>query len=250
MSAGTATAAGNLASTEAEAQQARADVDDAEHGISSGKQPASAKRLLELVTRSRHADLAAQAAKAQAEQDRQAARAKSLDALGTEIDKVAAEGGSPIAAALRDVADAASRVRAAAAAHDLEVAELAETATALGCRQPAPGGPRDADGQIAVFLDGKVQHGETLLSPAARLDKALAHALEGDAVSAVAELLVCKHVPRPQRATMYLRGRGGLITPIYGEPDIHQASALRSGALVRLSESQVLEYLAGDSDGR
>lgn len=242
----TTTTPENVTTADAQARQASAAVQDAEQGISSGRRPTSAKRLLELVTNARHADLKAQAARDQADQDRRDARKRSLEALAGEIDKTAAEKGSAIAAALKDLCEAAGRVRAAAAAHDLQVAELAKTAAALGCREPAPGGPRTADQHVAVKRDGTVVHGETWLTPAAGLDEAIKHALAGDLVSALAEAQTTRTVPLPRPADMYIRGRGGLILPIYGEPDIYQAAALRNGSLTRLTASQVAAYLEGD----
>jgi hypothetical protein len=233
---------------DSEAQQARAAVQQAEDGVRSGRKPASAKKLLELVTNARHAELAAQAARDQADQDRRDARERSLEGLASEIDQVAAQKGAAIAEALTDLCEAAGRVRAAAAEHDMQVAELARTAAVLGCREPAPGGPRTADARIAVRLDGSVQHAETLVVPAnvRMLDQALEYALAGDLVSALAEAQTTRHVPTPARADLYVRGRGGMVLPVFGSPDVHQAAAIVNGSLTRLNESQINSYLEGD----
>ena len=63
---------------------------------------------------------------------------------------------------------------------------------------------------------------------------------------AVAVLALGFAASTPARADYYLRGRGGLVTPIYGDMNEQQRRQVRNGDLAVLNESQIRAYLAGD----
>ena len=169
-----------------EAAAARSAVDEAEQAIAGGKK-FGVDKLTALVTRARHADLTAKASRAQAEQEREQARREALTGVAAEIDALAEAGVEGLREALADVAAAAERARQAARAWDEQLTEVTGAASALSCRAPAPGGPREADELVAIRDDGTIYHGETVLKRlGSRIDAALGHALGGDVVSATA----------------------------------------------------------------
>lgn len=236
----------SLKQADADAAAARAAVDQAEDAIASGKR-FGVDKLTALVTRSRHADLTAEAARAKAEQEREQARREALTGVAAEIDALAEAGVEGLREALADVAAAAERARQAARAWDAQLTEVDGAASALSCRAPAPGGPREADERVAIRDDGTVYHGETVLKRlGSRIDAALGHALGGDVVSATAAAEVTAKARTPERADHYVRGRGGLVVAIYGDPDVNQQAQLRTGQLVELNEREIRAYLAGD----
>jgi hypothetical protein len=238
----------DVATAEREADEARQAASAAENDLASGRRPVGFDALHKLRDRMRHADLAASGARAKAEQQRQEARAAALGELGKRIDALAATAGADIAAALRDLAEAAGRARAGAAAWDAQVAALAATARDLGAAEPAPGGPRPADGGIAVSHDGRVWHRLTLLQPVSdQAGTALAHALAGDAVSAIAAVKAAVSTQAPARQDHYLRSTRGGAIHVFADPlPPGIAAQAASGELVPLSESEILAYLQGD----
>ena len=123
------------------AAQARQAVDDAERAIAGGKR-VGLDRLTELTVRRRHADLTAQASRAQAERDREQARQEALADLGDEIDRLATDGAEGLNEALADIADAAARARRAARNWDDQLAEVARAARELGSERPELRGAR------------------------------------------------------------------------------------------------------------
>ena len=236
----------DVETAEREADNARAAVKDAEQAIRTGRRKISPGKLVDLVTKARHADLTAQAAHRAAEQERNDARVAALLELGKQVDAAAAGAGADVAEALAEAAAACARVRALAGEHDHVVAELAGAARALGARRPVPGGVRRGDQGIAVS-GGTVRHAETVLVPVGpQLEAAIGHAVQGDVVSAQAAIQAVQTATTPKRADGYLRGRGGMIVPVDGPLNEHQVSQIRSGDLVELNESQTLAYLDGE----
>ena len=229
-----------------EATAAHQAVNDAEQAIASGKR-VGIDRLTELAVKARHAKLTADATRDQADRDRERARQEALAELGSDIDALAAVGVEGLTQALADIADAAGHARRAAGAWDQHLAAVARTARELGCSAPATGGPRETDQRVAVRDDGSVYHAEiSLKRVTSRLREALQQALDGDLVSAVASGEVVATVPVLARADHYMRGRGGLVVPVYGDLSEHQQYQVDSGSLVELNASQVRAYLAGD----
>ena len=221
-------------------------VADTERAIAGGER-VGVDELTAIVTRAHHADLTAAATRDQAEKDREQGRQEALAALGTEIDTLAGAGAEGLADALAGIAGAVGRARRAAGAWDAHLAEVARAARALGCREPAEGGPREADQRVAVTRDGTVSHGENVLKPVAgRIVEALRHAMDGDVVSAVASARVHTWTRAQVRAGHYLRGAGGMIVPVYGDLDATQLFQVKTGGLVELTESQVRAHLAGE----
>jgi hypothetical protein len=196
----------------------------------------------------RHANAAADGARAKAERQRQEARTAALTELGKRIDATAAEAGGELAEALAQTAAAVRLVRAAAAAWDQSVGELAGAAHDLGATSPAPGGPRPSDAGVAVTHDGRVWHGRTVLSPVmAKLDEAIGHALRGDEVSAIAAVQGHTTAPEPRRAAHYLRSARGGAVHVFEDPlPPVMAAQVRTGDLRPLSESEIVAYLAGE----
>ena len=114
-----------VADTEADAAGARQDVERAERDLATGARNVGVSALHKLRDAWRHADLSAQGARERAERDRQAARLKGLAEIGAEVGRLAAGTDlDGLGQALADVATAAGRARAIAAAHDAAVADL------------------------------------------------------------------------------------------------------------------------------
>jgi hypothetical protein len=249
-----------VADAEREAEDARAAVADAEQDIKTGKRKVTASRLVAILGRRQHAELAAQEARERAERDREDARRQALKELGAEIDAAAADAGTDIADALGEVTAASARARARAAAWDARVAELIAAAQALGARGTVPGGIRRADEGVAVAKETVRHESTVLVSAGPQLGSALSYAIAGDLVSARAAVRLTQTVPLPQRSSRYFRGAGGQIIPDTGMVDretgeigenwLRQISGdPRTGTpptLVELSESQVLQYLDGE----
>lgn len=139
-------------------------VGDAERAIVGGRR-IGVDKLTALVTRARHADLEAAAVRDQAARDREQARREALSGVGGQADALAEVGAEGVAEALAELAATAQRARQAAAAWDTQLAEVGDAATALGCTDLAPGGPREADERIAVTRNGTVHNGEAVLQP-------------------------------------------------------------------------------------
>jgi hypothetical protein len=236
----------DIATAQREADQAHADVRSAEADIAGGRRRIGPGKLVDLVTRARHADLTAQAAHQAAERARSDARKTALVELGKQIDAAASGAGADIAEGLVDVAGACAKVKALAAAHDATVSDLMAAALGLGAHGPVPGGVRRGDEGIAVG-DGAVRHGSTVLQPVGpQLGPAIAHAVAGDVISAQATIRATHTAAVPQRADHYYRGRGGMILPVFGDLNANQLAQVRNGDLVELSESQILAYLDGE----
>jgi hypothetical protein len=250
----------SVADAEREAEEARAAVADAEQSIKTGRRKVTASKLVEIIGRRQHAELAAQEAHLRAERDREEARRQALKALGAEIDAAAADAGTDIADALGEVDAASARARARAAAWDARVAELIAAAQDLGARGTVPGGICRVDQGVAVGRESVRHESTVLVSAGPLLGSALSYAIAGDLVSARAAVRLTQTVPLPQRASRYFRGAGGQILPDTGMVDrqtgeigenwLRQISGdPRTGSpptLVELSESQVLRHLDGE----
>jgi hypothetical protein len=193
------------------------------------------------------ARLSAEGAAARAEQDQAKARAEALAALGGQIDRLASDDPRvAICGALAEVAQACARLRELGRDHDAGVAELVSAAGDLGVEPAAPGGPRRTSGYVAV--DGRaVVHERTRLVPVQQqVEQALWLAASGDLDAAVAEVRPVSVVPEPQRPDRLLRGRGGMLMPVYGPLNVQLDNQLRTGDLADLGEHGINQYLTGD----
>ena len=235
-----------VATADREAREAQADVDSTESELASGQKKVPFARLHRIRDRARHAELTAQAARAKAEQERREAHAAALADLAAEIDAAAAQGATGLPEAIQGVAAACARVRELAAAHDAGVAALRAAAIDLGCRPPAPGGPREVDARIAVTKDG-VQHDRAVLYTVSDHVRAvIERAVAGDIVSAAALVKASGVVEPPKRADHYLRGRNGQIIVLQVELSQIQRNQIKKGDLVPLTEAEIRAYLAGE----
>jgi hypothetical protein len=231
---------------EHEAQEAQAEVDRTESELASGQRKVPFARLHRIRDKARHAELTAQAARANAEQQHREARAAALAELAGEIDAAAAQGGAELPEALQDVAAACARVRQLAVAHDAGVAALRAAAIDLGCRPPAPGGPREIDARIAVTKDG-VQHDRAVLYTVSdHVRTVIERAVAGDVVTAAALVKASGVVEPPKRADHYLRGSNGQLIVLTGELSQIQLNQINKGDLVPLTEPEIRTYLAGE----
>jgi hypothetical protein len=238
---------------QAAATAARNDVDQAQADLLSGKRSISADVLHKVTDRWRHADLTAQRARLTAEEERLSERLKALEAIGTEIDKLAQpEHAEQLAEAVRDIAAACARFRTVAEAHDADVADLVAAATDLRAEPAAPGGPRETSSFIAV-KGATIAHRRVVITPlAGHAQAALAHAMSGDVNRAIAEVRAVAMAPEPRRPDHLLRNaRSGMLVPIYGELNDGmkaqlRASNPRSGDLDELSDDDVDRYMKGE----
>jgi hypothetical protein len=236
-----------VADTEADAAGARQDVERAERDLATGARNVGVSALHKLRDAWRHADLSAQGARERAERDRQAARLKGLAEIGAEVGRLAAGTDlDGLGQALADVATAAGRARAIAAAHDAAVADLIAAAADLGAEPIAPGGPRATSAGVAVRGEAIV-HDRAQVGPiGAQLATALAHALAGDAAGGLARVAAVTQLPEPRRPDYIARGRGGLLIPVIGELSPQQQAQVRSGDLVLLDEPSIDAFMRGE----
>jgi hypothetical protein len=230
------------------AAKARRDVDQAEADILTGKRSVTADALHKLTDRWRHADLTATAARRQAEQDGHEARLEGLEAIGAEVDRLAA---SPqpegLADALRDIADACARVRSVANAHDADVADLVAAATALRVEPAAPAGPRKTSSFVALKGRDSISHKAVTVSPVgARIGAAIGHAVSGDLDRALAEVWAVTVISESKRPLHLLRNQSGTLFPYGSELNSGMLSQIRSGALTELSAHDIDLYMRGE----
>jgi len=234
----------DVQTAERDAAHARAAVTEAEADIAAGRRRVGPAKLIELLGKARHADLAAQAEHEAAEQRRIAARAAALRELGARIDEVATAD-TGLAEDLAALASARARVLAKAAARDVLVSELRAAAGELGARTPVPGGIRRGDEGIALTGNG-VRHETTVLVPVGpQAAQAIQHAAAGDLEAAQAAIKPAHKASGPTRADAYYRGRGGMIVPVFGDLTTDQRAQVRNGHLIQMSDSQVRDYLDG-----
>jgi hypothetical protein len=238
---------------QAGAAAAKTAVDQAEDDLLSGKRSISAAALHKLRDGWRHADLTAQHTRQAAEEQRRGARLKGLEAIGTEVDKLAQpEHTEQLAEALRDFAAACARFRALADAHDADVADLVAAAVDLKAEPTAPAGPRETSSYVAVNGDTITHKRVTVRPLGGHVGAALGHAMGGDIGRAVAEVRAAATAPEPERPDHLLRNvRSGMIVAIQGPiGDGMQAqlkaSNPRSGDLVELSSYDVDRYMKGE----
>jgi hypothetical protein len=232
---------------EKRADAARRDVEAAEAGLTTGHSAVSADDLHKLRDNWRHADLSAQGARQRAEQDRRDARLKGLAAIGEEAAKLASsQHADKIAAALRNVTAAVGLVRALAAAHDADVAELARAAQDLGAEPKAPGGPRATSAYVAV--EGKaVLYKRSRVAPiGAAVEAALGEAISGDPEKAIAGMRPAREMPHPHRPDHLLRHSNGTLHAMDGILNDGIVSQIRTGDLTKLSDVDVDRYMAGE----
>lgn len=239
-------AAGGVRTTTDEAEQAAIEVKKAETQLASGGS-VGFEALHKLRDRWRHADLAAQGAQAKAEQERTQARLDGLNAVGAEVDQVAAaEPGKAMQEALAQVAQACQKVRALADGHDATIVALVAAARDLQVEPKAPGGPRATSGHVAV--DGQwVAHKATVLVLVReRVEQALQHAVAGDVERAAHMARPVIEAPAAKRPDHLLRGGNGVLHPIDGDLNSGMQAHVRSGALVPLTELDIDRYMAGE----
>jgi hypothetical protein len=240
-----------MTTTVEDAQAAERDAEltvaEAEADIASGKRSISAATLHELRDGWRHTELATKNARQRVEQERREARMSGLAAIGAEVDKLAQpERGERLASALRDVAAACARVRAASDAHDADFADRGAGATDLGAELAAPGGPRSTSAYIAV-RGTSIIHKRVTVSPlGARIHAALGYAINGDPGRAAAAVQAVTQAGEPKRPDHLLRNPAGVLFPIQGPLSDSMSSQIRTGNLARLSEHEISLYMAGE----
>ena len=191
------------------------------------------------------------AAEARAAQEAAERRLADLEAVGIDVDALAAAAQSTagsLALAAGQLAAAAKAFRTTAAEHDAAVAALMGRARELNTEPAAPGGPRPSSGYVALARDGiRNRTTELALIGAGRVDAALQMAVAGDPARAAAAVVAVRHVTT-HRADRYYRGSGGAI---FGEsgPAGHLAKQCEAGLLHQLRPTEVNDYLAGKETG-
>jgi hypothetical protein len=236
-----------MTASDAEAEAARAEVDEAETALVSGKRNVSADALHKLRDAWRHADLRAQSEKAKAERAQVTARLKGLEEIGTQADRLAdGPGIREMTEALEAVSSACRRVCDLAAQHDADVAALVAAAIDLGAEPMAPGGPRKTSAHVAVDGD-TIAHGRTVLRPVSgQVLAALGRAQIGAPSDAAAMLHAVETLREPKRPDHLLRGRGGVVLTVFGEPDVQMYRQIQSGDLESLPGSAIDAYMEGE----
>jgi hypothetical protein len=174
--------------------------------------------------KSRIAGLRADAARTRQAETDAAERLASLEALGADIDEVAAaaagEGTDQLAGLLVTVAEAAETVRTAARQHNVQVAALAARATDLRTEQTDQDGPRPSSGYVSHIQRGQIRHRGTEVRsvPATEVARAIEAAADGDMATAAALVTtVREHQPRKMNHTYMIITSGELIHS-HGDP--------------------------------
>lgn len=229
------------------AEQAQTEVTRAEARVAGGDRGVTAEALHRLRDKFRHATLAAQGAQARAEQDRQQARTEGLAHIGAEVDKVAAaDPAAALETALRDVVAAVARVWQLAGERDAVVAQLVDAARDLDVEPVAPGGARGSSAHVGVQGKGIVYKAVKLMPVREKVPGALGHALGGDVTRAVAELKPVTAATVLDRPDHLLRGRNGLLQPMWGPLNHALAAQVHSGDAALLSEHDIDLYMGGE----
>lgn len=242
------TAASSVTETRKAEGAAKAAVAAAEDDILTGKRSVTAAALHKIADTARHATLTAEAARQRAEQERAKARLEGLEAVGAEVAKLTGSEYPPgLAEAFADIADACARARAIAAAHDADVAELADTAQRLGAEDAAPAGPRKSSGFLAVTGGGITLRDKTISPVGERILTAITHAVAGDAERAFAEVRTVRQEAEAKRPAHVLRQvSNGLLFPVDGDLDQFQLGKLRKGEMTELSAAEVDLWMKGE----
>ena len=137
-------------------------------------------------------------------------------------------------------------LRAIAAAHDADVAELVTAAADLATEPMAPGEPRGTSAFVAVRGDAVI-HKRVKVSPVSgRIGSVLAHAVNGDPDRAVAQVLAAVTLSDPKRPDYLLRGSGGMLVAITGELSDVMRSQVRTGSAQLLSDYDIDLYMQGE----
>jgi hypothetical protein len=230
------------------ATDARSAVDQAESDILAGKRSVTAAALHKITDAARHASLSAQAARQQADQDRAKARREGLEAVGAEVDKLAADDYPPgLADAFADIADACSRARAIAAAYDADVAELTAAAKRLDAERPAPEGPRRTSAYVALTGTGIIRRSRAVSPVGNRISTAVTHAVAGNAERALAEVRTVRETAPAKRPDHILRqGSNGLLFTVHGDLTQLHLNKLRNGQMTELSAAEVDLWMKGE----
>jgi hypothetical protein len=241
----------SAAEAEASAAAAKADVDRAEAQLASGTKNVSASALHKLRDAWRHADLSARGARERAERDLQAARLAGLEEIGRQVD-AQAEGGMPgdLAEALQAITDACAKARSIALTWDASITALIEAARDLNAEEMAPGGPRETSAHVAVTGHPgakMITHQRTQLTPlSGQVPQAIECAVLGRPYDGLALMNGVSMLPEPERPDYLLRGRGGMLITVFGEPNPQLQNQMRSGDLEVLPKSAVDAYMAGE----
>jgi len=243
---------------EAEAREARELAAELERAAVENP-PDSRPETAELLERRHLAEFSARrvdVTRDRAERARKARRLLSLQEIGHEIDKLAAERSGPhdeLAAVARRIAESAAELRALCEGHDRQVSELISRATELQAEEPSALGPRVSSAYIARVLgsfgrpDG-VAHGRTqVVLIGKKAEAAAAMAAAGDADRAVALIAGIHRQRELARADRYYRA-GDHIVAESGPQSAHFAEQERDGRLVRLTAAETTLYLEGRLD--
>jgi hypothetical protein len=243
----------------AEADQAAADaaaaaaaVDQAEADLAAGRRGISASALHKLRDAYRHASLSAEGAKAKAERDREAARLAALGEIGRQVDELAAASvADELAGVFEAIADACARAWSIARTWDTSVHELIDAARDLGAaKEMPPGGPPKSAGHLAIREragDQAITHRRTQLAPVStQLALAIERAVLGRPHDGLALVTGASELPEPRRPDTLARGGGGMLIPVFGEPNQQLQNQMRSGDVTVLPKSDVDAYMAGE----
>ena len=238
-------AAPEIGTAQAEASAAQSAVSETEAALASGERVVSADRLHKVRDKARHAVLDLQGKQARAEREAAEARSASLAELGAEHTKLAAQAPPRLEARLQALAAAAAAVREEIALHNGQVADLAAAAQDLRVEPPAPLGPRESSGFIAL-AGGTVRYRDTVLAPVSDPVTVVSLAVSGDVAGALAEAMPVREAMPGRRARYYFRSRSGVLVTA---EDISacQRQQLQAGTLVPLSEREIAAYLRGDA---
>ena len=199
---------------------------------------------------SRFARMRAALVARRAERARQAGRLLALEAVGADLDDVAAGSAPDVTAAATALAEASRLLRRTCQAHDAAVQSLITRAETLGAEDPTPDGqPRASSAHLMISPDRKeIRHGAT----AVRLigdhaQAAVAKASEGDVDGAVAVVAAVHQQADPVRAQAYFKRSDGMV---FAGDDSQFEYQLNRGELVRLTDKQTALYLEGKLDGQ
>lgn len=241
----------DIAEADQETVDAAAAVAKAEAKLAAGQGGVSPDALHRLRDRFRHATLSAEGLRAKAERDREAARLAGLGEIGRQVDALA-ENGLPadLGEALQAITDACARARSIARSWDASISELIEAARDLDAGGMAPGGPRETSGRVAVTEHQNARtivHRQTQLAPvSAQVAQAIEYAVLGRPYDGLALMGGVSTLPEPQRPDYLLRGRGGMLITVFGEPNPQLQNQIRSGDVTVLPPSVVDAYMAGE----
>jgi len=232
------------------ADDAAAVLRDSEADLATGRRTVSADALHRHLDNYRHAQLAAEGAKAKAERAAATARITALGEVGRQVDDLAA---ADVVDELRDVlqviSDGCARARSITQDWDDSVRKLISTAAGLGVGEPPPGGPAKASGFLAVRTSQGSQfithHRVRLTLVGTDLSRAIDRAVLGRPHDGLLLINGVTELPEPQRPRYVVRGRGGVFTPLE-ELTEAQWAQVKTGDLQLLEPDEVEAWLRGE----